>query len=67
MKPRSRDKKIQEEWVVPLKKFDDISEVWRFCLILLSLEVKHKLPCKLWLIESFISEIHEILPWATKI
>lgn len=27
MRPRARDKKIQEEWVVPLKKLDDISEV----------------------------------------
>ncbi|GKA63973.1 hypothetical protein Tco_0763579 [Tanacetum coccineum] len=26
MRPKARDKKTQEEWVVPLKKFDDISE-----------------------------------------
>ncbi|KAM0015911.1 putative methylenetetrahydrofolate reductase (NAD(P)H) [Helianthus debilis subsp. tardiflorus] len=33
MRPRSRDKKIQEEWVVPLKKFDDISEKFtKYCL-----------------------------------
>ena len=32
MRPKARDKKTQEEWVVPLKKFDDISEVWYFCI-----------------------------------
>ncbi|KVH89086.1 hypothetical protein Ccrd_008948 [Cynara cardunculus var. scolymus] len=33
MRPRARDKKLQEEWVVPLKKFDDISEKFmKYCL-----------------------------------
>ncbi|PWA69450.1 methylenetetrahydrofolate reductase 1 [Artemisia annua] len=33
MRPKARDKKIQEEWVVPLKKFDDISEKFmKYCL-----------------------------------
>lgn len=27
MRPRSRDKKLQEEWAVPLKNVEDISEV----------------------------------------
>ncbi|KAL8151314.1 hypothetical protein V2J09_021122 [Rumex salicifolius] len=33
MRPRSRDKKIQEEWVVPLKSVEDIHEKFvNFCL-----------------------------------
>lgn len=27
MRPRSRDKKLQEEWATPLKSVDDINEV----------------------------------------
>ncbi|XP_010277866.1 PREDICTED: probable methylenetetrahydrofolate reductase [Nelumbo nucifera] len=33
MRPRSRDKKLQEEWVVPLKSIEDINERFmKFCL-----------------------------------
>ena len=27
MRPRARDKKLQEEWATPLKSIDDIQEV----------------------------------------
>ncbi|KAF1002471.1 methylenetetrahydrofolate reductase (NADH) 1-like [Apium graveolens] len=33
MKPRSRDKKLHEEWVVPLAKVEDINEIFNnYCL-----------------------------------
>ncbi|KAH9611345.1 hypothetical protein KSS87_023187 [Heliosperma pusillum] len=33
MRPRARDKKLQEEWAVPLKSADDINEMFKsFCL-----------------------------------
>ncbi|KAK9725304.1 hypothetical protein RND81_05G135100 [Saponaria officinalis] len=33
MRPRARDKKLQEEWGVPLKSIDDINEMFKnFCL-----------------------------------
>ncbi|KAL1827010.1 hypothetical protein DCAR_0206160 [Daucus carota subsp. sativus] len=33
MKPRSRDKKLHEEWVVPLTKVEDINEIFNnYCL-----------------------------------
>ncbi|XP_021752218.1 methylenetetrahydrofolate reductase 2-like [Chenopodium quinoa] len=33
MRPRSRDKKLQEEWAVPLKSIEDINEIFKnFCL-----------------------------------
>lgn len=27
MRPRARDKKLQDEWVVPLKSIEDVQEV----------------------------------------
>lgn len=30
MRPRARDKKLQEEWATPLKSIDDIQEVLEF-------------------------------------
>lgn len=33
MRPRARDKKLQEEWAVPLQKVEDINEMFKnFCL-----------------------------------
>lgn len=33
MRPRSRDKKLQEEWAVPLKTVEDVHEIFKnFCL-----------------------------------
>lgn len=61
MRPRARDKKLLEEWALPLKSVEDVYEV----LFLTKNVEKFCYNCYDWLevLDCFISEIYEVLPW----
>ena len=65
MRPRARDKKLHEEWAVPLKNIEDIHEV-RFANSILSclLElIKYIFHHYSFYSDCYSSEIYDVLPW----